>query len=208
MASGSRRGYTSDRRSGGGLGAFLLGIIFTLLALAVGGWAYLRFGHPPVTAADPSFPFEAQIVHVPLDARIDRELEQPPFGTSEDVYETGARIYATSCASCHGTPGHDSTYGKWMFPTAPQLWKKHAHGAVVGVSDDQPGETYWKVKNGIRLTGMPAFQHIYTPAQMWDVSLLLKNADQTLPDPVLKLLATDEAAGQHASPLSQHPSPK
>jgi mono/diheme cytochrome c family protein len=95
-----------------------------------------------------------------------------------------------------------------MFPTAPQLWKKHAHGAVVGVSDDQPGETYWKVKNGIRLTGMPAFQHIYTPAQMWDVSLLLKNADQTLPDPVLKLLATDEAAGQHASPLSQHPSPK
>jgi len=27
---------------------------------------------------------------------------------------------------------------------------------VVGVSDDEPGETYWKVANGIRLTGMPA----------------------------------------------------
>jgi mono/diheme cytochrome c family protein len=75
-----------------------------------------------------------------------------------------------------------------MYPSAPQLWKKHAKGKVVGVSDDEPGETFWKVKNGIRLTGMPAFQHLYTDAQMWDVSLLLKNAGQPLPDPVLKLL--------------------
>ena len=75
-----------------------------------------------------------------------------------------------------------------MYPQAPQLWKKHAKGGVVGVSDDEPGETYWKIRNGIRLTGMPSYQHLYTDAQMWDVALLLKNADQPLPDPVLHLL--------------------
>jgi hypothetical protein len=31
---------------------------------------------------------------------------------------------------------------------------------------------------------------------MWDVSLLLKNADQSLPDPVLKILATGDDLAQ------------
>jgi mono/diheme cytochrome c family protein len=196
MAATSRSGYNTDRRGKGGFGAFLLGILFTLVALAAAGYCYFKYGKPPVAVADQPFPLEAQIVHVPLNARIDREMEQPPFGVSEDVYEAGARVYVTSCASCHGTPGHDSSFGKYEYPTAPQLWKKHTHGNVVGVSDDEPGETYWKVKNGIRLTGMPAFQHLYSTSEMWDVSLLLKNADQSLPDPVLKILATGDDLAQ------------
>jgi mono/diheme cytochrome c family protein len=75
-----------------------------------------------------------------------------------------------------------------MYQPPPQLWKKHATGNVVGVSDDDAGETYWKVANGIRLTGMPAFNHVLTDTQMWQVTLLLKNADQQLPDPVMKIL--------------------
>jgi mono/diheme cytochrome c family protein len=180
--------YTSNGRSGGRLVPFVLGFLFAIVALAGGTWAYLRLGRPPVAAADAAFPMEAQIVHVPLGARIDREMQKPPFGTSEDVFEAGAKIYATSCAGCHGTLGHDSAYAKWMYPQAPQLWKKHRNGGVVGVSDDEPGETFWKIKNGIRLTGMPAYQHLYSDAQMWDVALLLKNADQPLPDPVINLL--------------------
>jgi mono/diheme cytochrome c family protein len=75
-----------------------------------------------------------------------------------------------------------------MYPAAPQLWKKHAKGNVVGVSDDEPGETYWKVANGIRLTGMPSFSHVLSDTQMWQVTLLVKNADQPLPDPVMHIL--------------------
>jgi mono/diheme cytochrome c family protein len=199
MAMGSRRGNASDRqrngRLGGGFGAFLLGFFFCLVALFAGAWVYLRYGNPPVATADKAFPFEAQIVHVPLGARIAKQIEQPPFGISEDVYEAGAKIYVKSCASCHGTPGHDSPFGKWMYPVAPQLWKKHATSTVVGVSDDEPGETYWKVKNGIRLTGMPSFEHLYSTAEMWDVSLLLKNADQPLPDPVMKILESGAPPG-------------
>ena len=200
MATRSGQRSSSNGRTGGRIAPFALGILFTLAALLGGGWVYLHFGHPPVAAADPTFPMEAQIVHVPLGARIEREIEKPPFGTSEDGFEAGAKMYVASCASCHGTPGHDSAYGKWMYPSAPQLWKKHARGRVVGVSDDEPGETYWKVKNGIRLTGMPAYRHLYTETQMWQVSLLLKNADQPLPDPVLRLLTGGGAAVVKATP--------
>jgi mono/diheme cytochrome c family protein len=89
-------------------------------------------------------------------------------------------VYKENCAACHGVPGEDVPYAKWMYPVAPQLFKKHAKGNVVGVSDDEPGETYWKVKNGIRLTGMPAFQHVLSDEDMWDVTLLVKNADQPM----------------------------
>jgi hypothetical protein len=35
---------------------------------------------------------------------------------------------------------------------------------------------------------MPSFDHVLTDTQMWQVTLLLKNADQQLPDPVVKIL--------------------
>jgi mono/diheme cytochrome c family protein len=177
-----------SKGSGGGFGKVLLGFVLAIAVVAGGAGVYLRWGKPPVATADKPFPYEKAIVSVPLNARINRELQTPPFGIDEDVYEGGARVYRAQCASCHGTPGHDVPFAKYMYPPPPQLWKKHAKGNVVGVSDDQPGETYWKVANGIRLTGMPAFDHVLPDTQMWQVTLLLKNADQQLPDPVVKIL--------------------
>jgi mono/diheme cytochrome c family protein len=172
------------------MGKLALGFILGVLAIVGGAAAYLRFGALPVATADKPFPFEKQIVRVPLKARIASQMQPAPFGSNEDVFEGGARVYRAQCASCHGTPGHDVAFARQMYPAAPQLWKKHARNTVVGVSDDEPGETYWKVANGIRLTGMPAYNHILTDTQIWQVSLLLKNADQALPDPVLKILST------------------
>jgi hypothetical protein len=177
-----------SRAAGGGFGKFLLGFVVAIMLVAAGVAAYLKFGALPVAVADKPFPFEKAIVHLPLGARIDREMKTAPFGTSEDVFEAGAHVYKTECASCHGTPGHDVAFAKYMYPSAPQLWKKHAHGNVVGVSDDEAGETYWKVAHGIRLTGMPSYERVLSDTQMWQVSLLLKNADQQLPDPVMGIL--------------------
>lgn len=178
----------TNRGSSGGFGHMFLGFLLGIVVLAAGIWVYLRWGAAPVATADKPFPYEKTIVKIPLSARIDRQMKTPPFGTSEDVYEGGATVYRMQCAACHGTPGHDVPFARYMYPTAPQLWKKHATGSVVGVSDDDAGETYWKVANGIRLTGMPAFDHVLTDTEMWQVSLLLKNADQQLPDPVMKIL--------------------
>ena len=185
MASGRSR---SSAGGSGGFFKFVLGFIFAFVVLFAGAWVYLKFGNPPVATADKPFPFEAQIVHVPLNARIDRQMQQPPFGISEDVYETGAMAYKLQCASCHGVPGQYVAFAKNMYPQAPQLWKKHRHGDVVGVSDDEAGETYWKIKNGIRLTGMPSFKGVLSEDQMWDVALLLKHANEQLPDPVTGML--------------------
>ena len=175
------------KSGGGGFGKLLLGFLLGIVAVVVVGFAYLQFGALPVAVADKAFPLEAQLVKVPLKARITKEKKEPPFGTSEDVFEGGAKVYRKECASCHGVPGKDVESSKYMYPDAPQLWKKHRNG-VVGVSDDEAGETYWRVSNGIRLTGMPAYSKVLSDTEMWQVSLLLKNADKDLPDPVKQIL--------------------
>lgn len=178
----------AKKGGGGGWGRLFLGFLLGVGAVGIAGYGYLYFGNLPVAVKDPALPFEKELVQVPLHNRIDREKKDPPFGISEDVFEGGARVYREQCAACHGTPGHDVGYARHMYPEAPQLWKKHGHRGVVGVSDDDPGETYWKVANGIRLTGMPAFSGVLSDTEMWQVSLLLKNADKEIPDPVVRIL--------------------
>jgi thiosulfate dehydrogenase len=177
------------RSKSSGIGKLALGFVLGIIVAFAGGLAYLHFGALPVATADKPFMMEKRIVRLPLDARIRHEKKISPISSSEDAFEAGAHIYKQDCASCHGTPGHDVAFAKYMYPTAPQLWKKHGKRGVVGVSDDDPGETYWKVSNGIRLTGMPSYSHVLSDTQMWQVSLLLASADKELPDPVSQILA-------------------
>lgn len=168
--------------------SFILGLILGLIALPLAVVLYFHFGQLPVAVGDPAFPLEAQIVHVPMHARIDREMQKSsPIEPSQTNLEAGAHIYRQQCAACHGLYGRPADYAEHMYPRAPQLWAPH-HDGVVGVSDDPPGETYWKVANGIRLTGMPSFGKVLNETQMWQVSVLLANADKPLPADVLNLM--------------------
>jgi mono/diheme cytochrome c family protein len=171
------------------VGRDFLVVVFVMVVLFAGLWTYLRYGHVPVAVADDAFPLEKKIVSLPLHARMGREFKAPPFGASEAVFVSGAKTYIEECAVCHGTPGNDSMYAKNMYPAPPQLWKKHGNSAVVGVSDDEPGETHWVIANGIRLTGMPTFKDDLDDQKIWQIALLLHNADKPMPSSVVKLLS-------------------
>jgi len=163
----------------------LLGAILAPVAVVV--WLYL--GSVPVAVADPPFPHEQQLTGILLHARIQRELVTTiPIPADGNSLAAGAEVYRDQCAACHGFHGKPSRFGAHMFPAAPPLWEKHSRNAVVGVSDDPPGETYWKVVNGIRLTGMPAYKGVLTETKMWQVSLLLAHADKPLPPAVVEIL--------------------
>jgi mono/diheme cytochrome c family protein len=157
-------------------------------------------GKVPVAVADPPLPQERLITSVPLNARIHREMvKTPPLQAYEGTLIAGARIYRDQCAACHGFHGKPSSFGAHMFPDAPPLWEKHHNSDVVGVSDDPPGETYWKVDNGIRLTGMPSYKATLSETQMWQVSLLLANADKPLPPAAIEILRGEQPPPAPAS---------
>lgn len=171
------------------MGRILLGVLMGILLVPLALLWWLRSGDVPVAVADPPLPHEQLLTGMPLHARIDREMvKTPPIQADEANLVVGAEVYRDQCAACHGLHGKPSRFGAHMFPIAPQLWEKHHNDSVVGVSDDPPGETYWKVVNGIRLTGMPAYKGVLTEIKMWQVSLLLANADKPLPPAAVEIL--------------------
>jgi hypothetical protein len=87
-----------------------------------------------------------------------------------------------------------------MFPKPPELF----HGT--GVTDDPAWETFWKAKNGIRLTGMPGFKASLNDTQLWQASVLLANADKISPAVKVALAATPPVA-QPAQPASPPAAP-
>ena len=153
---------------------FILGIIFTLVCIAAGAYIYFSRGYAPVATSAPAMPFEKMLAKKALDARIDKEApKNATFQPDEAAYQAGAGIYQMNCAVCHGLPGAPETpVAKGEYPKPPQLFQGH------GVTDDPAGETYWRVANGIRLTGMPGFRQSLSETQMWQVNLLLKDADK------------------------------
>ncbi len=153
---------------------FILGLILGLIALPAFGWLYFRFGYAPVATASSPMPFEKSLAHMALNARIRKEAPKTvPIQASDANYEAGAHLYRSHCAMCHGLPDQpEAPTSKGMFPHPPKLFKG------TGVTDDPAGETYWKVSNGIRLTGMPAYTGSLTETEMWQISLLLANADK------------------------------
>jgi thiosulfate dehydrogenase len=170
------------------MGKFLLGLILGLVAVPAIVYLYFSSGSAPVATSAPPLPFERKLAHMALDARIDKEMpKNAPITADDAAYTTGAQVYKDHCAVCHGLPGQPQTaIAKGMFPKPPKLMEG------TGVTDDPAGETYWKVSNGIRLTGMPGFDKSLSTTQMWQLSLLLANADK-LPKPVIDSLTLTAA---------------
>lgn len=168
---------------------FLAGLIIGVLLLPIIAFLYIRLGYAPVATSSPPLPLERTVTSMALQARISREAPKAsPIQPTEPNLLAGAKIYRENCAVCHGMPGQDKTaIAKGMFPVPPQLF----HGK--GVADDPVGETFWKVSNGIRLTGMPAFHGSLSDDQLWQVSQLLANADK-LPQSAKDVLAQPREA--------------
>jgi len=80
-----------------------------------------------------------------------------------------------------------------MYPHPPVLLEGK------GVTDDEPGESYWKIFNGIRLSGMPGFSKSLTETQMWQIALLIANADK-LPASAKAALVAPPAPSLPAAP--------
>jgi mono/diheme cytochrome c family protein len=181
------------------MGKLLVGFILGIVILPMLVLAYLMLGLAPAAATAPPMPFERFLAGTALQNRISREAPQRDLSifTNQDV-AVGADIYKKSCSMCHGLPPQPApAIAKSMFPQAPQLLTPEGM-----VTDDPVGVTYWKVQNGIRLSGMPGFASILNDQQKWDVSAFLARADKLPPEAREALKAGSDAttAGSSAEP--------
>jgi len=186
---------------------FIAGLMLGVILVPAVIYFYLVGGSAPVATTDPDMPFEVFLAHKARQVRLDRDVPKTtPIQPSEANYLAGAELYKQHCAVCHGVPNSDKTaIATGMYPRPPQLFKGK------GVTDDEPGESYWKIFNGFRLTGMPGFSKSLNETQMWQLALLVANADKLPASAKAALsapLATSSApaaAPSAKSPTSQPP---
>ena len=185
------------------LKGLMLGVLLTAMLIAGGAYCYFSSGYVPVATSAPPMPFERTLAKIGLHAYLSR-LPHPAPATPADETNlvAGARTYREECAVCHGLPGGGRTaIANGMFPKPPELFQGK------GVTDDEPWETYWKTENGIRMTGMPAFKNHLTEMQIWQVAVLVKNADK-IPATVRSELAATTPGPMPLTPVGRSDGPR
>ena len=155
----------------------LLGVVLGLIGVAGSVYWYFSSGRAPVAVTSPEMPFERRFARMGLHAYLDKlPHPEPQVPADEKNLLAGAKVYKEHCAVCHGKPDTPKTsIAEGMFPKPPQLFRG------MGVTDDDAWESYWKVAGGIRMTGMPGFKDHLSETQLWQVAVLVKNADKISP---------------------------
>ena len=92
-------------------------------------------------------------------------IEAPASASAEQVMD-GFCQFEAHCVACHGGPGvARQSWVNGMTPDPPYL--------VDARSKWRPRELYWIVRNGIKMTGMPAWEKEMSERQTWDVVAFL-----------------------------------
>ena len=186
---------------------FIIGLMLGIILVPLSMFFYFLSGRAPVRAVDPPIPLEAFFAGTAIHARMSREMPKgTPLKADETTFLAGADVYKHNCGGCHGLIGRPESAGaKGMSPHPPQLLEPDSM-----VTDDPPGETFWKAKNGLRLSGMPSYQGTLTDEQIWQVSMLLANADKLSDVAKQSLTFTPPPAppAPTAAPAAPAPAPK
>jgi mono/diheme cytochrome c family protein len=179
---------------------FIAGLVLGLALVPCGAYLYFTGGSAPVATTDSDMPFERFFAKKALHARIAKDMPKSvPIQTNEANYLAGAELYKQDCAVCHGLPLTPKTaVAAGMYPAPPLLLEGK------GVTDDPPGESYWKIFNGLRLTGMPGFRKSLSETQMWQLAILLANADK-LPSSAKTALVAPLASPAMSAPATTTP---
>ena len=112
----------------------------------------------------------------------------------EELILAGVNDFDAMCIACHGAPGKQpDAMGQGLNPPAPDLQKSAQHLSAA--------ELFWVVKNGIKMTGMPAWGATHDDAALWPVVALmtqLPKLDQTKYE---SLLERARGMGHHTTDI-------
>ncbi|TAM82990.1 MAG: cytochrome c [Acidobacteria bacterium] len=180
---------------------FLAGI---LLVPAV-FYFYLRSGYAPVSTSDSPLPFERFFAKLAIRSSLSHEVPKADTAPPTEVdLKGGANLYRENCAICHGLPNAQQTaISRGMYPHPPQFFRPDRPATYDEKQPYRPADpkAYWKVTNGVRLTGMPGFKESLTEQQIRQVTQFLGNA-RNLPPAVIATLEGKTEQGHSGAPAT------
>lgn len=143
---------------------FIAGVLVTFIIIVIIGLLAVYSGWYDVSAANKASEFEQWLFGATMDNSVEKHSKDitVPDLTIPDKIKEGFAHYHAMCQACHGAPGTEQTeMSKGLNPPAPDL--------AESAQDKTPQELFWVTKNGVRMTGMPAWGLTHSDDKLWSV---------------------------------------
>ena len=171
----------------------LITLVIVVIVGLMGAIGFAYSGLYDVGASSPHSGFVNWLLSTTSHASVERrarDIEVPNL-EAEALQLAGVNDFNGMCAGCHGAPGQDpEAMGQGLNPPPPDLAESAA--------DMTPAELFWVTKNGIKMTGMPAWGATHDDDGLWPVVALLKKLPDLDAAGYQALLANAEGLGHHA----------
>ena len=121
-----------------------------------------------------AMPTAAQNDKTPWVAPDDAKKVQNPVKVTPDGLASAAHVYMLNCAGCHGDLNRKSVpFGESFYPPVPNL--------ILQPLDDPEWHVFYVIHNGVRYTGMPAWDKTLSEPDMWKVTSFLTRVEKLPP---------------------------
>lgn len=149
--------------------AFLV-IFGIMLTIVAGAALFVWSGIYNAAATDPHWGITYKILEETRDRSViahSKNIVAPSLNDPKQE-QNGAGHYQGACRLCHSAPGHSrSDFAKGLYPYPPRLTSKDAQ-------EWKDEELFWIMKNGLKMTGMPAFGVTLEDEQLWATVAFLR----------------------------------
>jgi len=178
----------------------LLAIVAVLIIVASYGIVLIRRGFS--AAAEPSaleklMAGTARRLATPAGAA----KEKNPLPATPENMKAGRELFLARCAGCHGADGSGQTkIGRNLYPKPPDL-------RMPPTQDLSDGEIHYVIRNGVRLTGMPAWGNPREEQgdDLWKLVLFIRSLRAPAPTAVQAGLEQTLAAAHYTGSLACRP---
>lgn len=158
--------------------------------LALGGLAFVYSGLYDVGATARHWPITGWLLQTArarsIAARA-RGITTPPNLATDANLLMGIDHFSTHCAVCHGAPGvPKGDIAEGLYPQPPAL--------TDAAKQFTPGELFWILKHGIKMTGMPAWSD-HTDPELWAIVAFLEKLPTMSEGEYAKLIMTNAMHG-------------
>ena len=151
-------------------------VLVTLIILFLGFVIYISSGSYDISQLTPHNGLTKWIIrkttHNSIDKRMGDNVVPAQFNSTINI-EAGFKIYDQECKGCHGAPGiKQADIAEGLYPRPPQIYKHKDH--------EDPQEFFWIIKNGIKMTSMPAYAPSMNDNKLWQVTAFVTEKLNTM----------------------------
>jgi mono/diheme cytochrome c family protein len=159
------------------------------------GWAYS--GQYNVAADAPHWGLTTRMLATIRDRSIEAraaDLTVPDLADPA-LIALGAEHYAGMCTGCHLAPGvGDNEMRQGLYPQPPNLSERR---------DRSPAQSFWIVKHGLKMSGMPAWGVTHDDEAIWGLVAFLQQLP-TMDATAYKALTDDASVANHDHNAHEH----